>query len=182
MTTRKHIALSVEKLFLAKTNVSDVSAAIGRHVLKEMIEWATHNPLDDYESVYGDYSEALDFANKKFINTTKNKPYELNMTHGQNYPKYYIDEGVERYSVEDFRAHDAQKTQEIMRSNANFRYNNKIKLWHRSAHIRHYDKNEHENGLRDTRELNTLERGYNMDKIYGDNPYKSSESHMYSYA
>lgn len=181
MSTKTHIALSVEKLFLSKNNIRDVSAHIGRYAAPEMIKWANNNPLDDYESVQGDYSESLDFINKQFVNESKNKPYELNMAQGQDYPKYYIDEGVERYSVDDFRSHDAQNTQEVMRSNANFRYNNKIKIWCKSAHVRHYDHDEHENGLRDTRELNTLSRKYNMNKIYEENPYKSAESYMYNY-
>ena len=181
MSTQTHIATSMERLFLSKNNIRDVSASLGRNAVAEMSKWATENPLDDYESVRGDYYETLDFVNNSFIKHARNKPYELNMKSGQNYPKYYIDEGVERYNVNDFRSHDAQSTQEVMRTNADFRYNNKIKLWHRSAHIRQYDRDEHENGLRDTRELNTLTRKYNMDKIHAENPYKSSESYMYSY-
>ena len=128
-----------------------------------------------------DYSEALDFANIEFSAKHKHKQYELNMATGQDYPKYYIDEGVERYSVDDFRKHDAQQVQETMRSNANFRYGNKIKGWRVGQHKRHYDREEHENGFADIRELNTLERGYRMDKIYGPNDYESADSTMYDY-
>jgi len=181
MTTEKHITKSLEKMFLSDSNVRDLTAYIGRDAATEMKKWASKKNLDDYESVQMDYSEALDFANIEFSKEHKHKGYELNMATGQDYPKYYIDEGVERYNVEDFRMHDAQKTQEVMRSNANFRYGNKFKKWETSLYKRHYDRDEHENGLRDTRELNTLERGYNMEKIYGDNPYESADSTMYDY-
>lgn len=181
MSTKTHITVSLEKLFLSKSNIRDISAYIGRYAAEEMKQWAETHPLDDFESVQNDYSEALDFVNNDFVKSVKDKPYELNMARGQKYPKYYIGEGVERYNPEDFRVHDAQNTQEVMRSNANFRYNNKIKSWHRSAHVRNYDREEHETGLRDIRELNTLGRGYNMNKIYGNNDYKSSESYMYNY-
>jgi hypothetical protein len=166
-------------MFICTKNIRDVSAYIGRDAGKEMIEWATTQTLDDYESAQGDYSEALDLVNNRFVKLHKTKPYELNMARGQDYPKYYIDEGVERYSTEDFRQHDAQKVQDVIRTNENFRGGNKIKTWHVSQHKRHYDRGEHEAGLRDIRELNTLERGYNMDKIYGANPYESSDSIMY---
>lgn len=181
MTTEKHIGKSLEEMFLSDSNIRDVSAYIGRNAREEMREWASKKNLDDYESVQMDYSEALDFANIEFSKQHKNKEYELDMSAGQNYPKYYIDEGVERYNVNDFRSHDAQVTQEIMRSNANFRYNNKIKQWRIGQHKRHYDREEHENGFRDIRELNTLERGYRMEKIWGPNPYESSDSAMYDY-
>jgi hypothetical protein len=168
-------------MFLNKNNTRDISARLGRYAVPEMKKWVSVRQLNKYSSVQNNHIEVLDFINKEFINAHKNKPYELNMAKGQDYPKYYIDEGVERYNVDDFRAHDAQSTQEVTRSNDNFRYNNEIKLWNRSAHIRNYDRDEHENGLRDTRELNTLSKGYNMEKIYGENPYKSSESYMYDY-
>lgn len=181
MTTEKHIANSLEKMFMSDSNIRDITAYIRRDATVEMKRWAIKKNLDDYESVQMDYSEALDFTNNQFVKEHKNKKYELNMAVGQNYPKYYIDEGVERYNAEDFRKHDAQMTQEVIRSNANFRYGNKFKSWETHLYKRHYDRDEHENGLRDTRELNTLERGYNMDKIYGENPYESSDSTMYNY-
>lgn len=173
--------MSVESIFLSKSNTLNISTKVGRDVSNNMKVWANKNSLDDYESVHGDLYETLEFANNQFIKTVKNEPCEINMSHGQKYPKYYISDGVEKYDTEDFRSHDAQYSENVMRSNANFRYNNKIKLWNRSAHIRNYDKDEHENGLRDIRELNNTQRGYNMDKIYDKNPYVSSDSLMYDY-
>ena len=181
MTTENEIGRSLERIFLSKNNIRDLSAYIGRNAGKEMNVWASKNNLDDYESVQMDYTEALDFANNKFAKAHKSDGYELNMSTGQDYPKYYIDEGVERYNVDDFRKHDAQSTQEVMVSNSNFRYDNKFKAWETHMHKRHYDHEEHENGLRDIRELNTLEKGYNMDKIHGENPYTSADSTMYDY-
>jgi hypothetical protein len=181
MTTGNNIGRSLEKIFLSDTNIRDISAYIGRNAREEMKEWASTRKLDDYESVQMDYIEALDFANAEFSKKHKHGGYELNMSAGQDYPKYYIDEGVERYTVDDFRKHDAQSTQEVMRSNSNFRYGNKIKQWNIGQHRRHYDRDEHENGFGDIRELNTIERSYNMDKIYGPNDYESAESTMYDY-
>lgn len=181
MSTRTHIANSLERMFLSDSNTRDLTAYLGRDATAEMKTYAAAENLDDYESVQMDYSEALDFVNNKFVKERKNKGYELNMSVGQKYPKFYIDEGVERYSVDDFRTHDAQLTQEVQRSNANFRYNNKLKKWETSLYTRNYDRDYHETGLRDTRELNTLVRGYRMGKIYGPNDYESADSTMYNY-
>lgn len=179
MTTESRITNSLKHMFLSNNNVRDVTAFIGRNARPEMTNWSKRKDLDDYESVQMDYSEALDFANNEFVKDHKRGGYTLNMASGQDYPKYYIDEGVERYSVNDFRSHDAQFTQEVHRSSANFRYGNDIKKWETSLYKRNYDRVEHENGLRDIRELNTLQRGYRMGKIYGANDYESSDSIMY---
>lgn len=181
MATKHHIEISLERMFLSDTNIRDITAFIGRDATVEMKKWALEKNLDDYESVQMDYSEALDFANREFSKEHKPKSYELDMSAGQKYPKYYIDEGVERYNVNDFRTHDAQRVQEVFRTNKNFRYNNKIKSWRTRMHTRNYDRDYHESGLGDIRELNTLERGYRMDKILGPNPYESAESTMYEY-
>jgi hypothetical protein len=183
MSTESKIVKSLEAMFLSKSNTRDLTAYLGRNALKEMKAWAAKKSLDDYESVSMDFSETLDFANTEFVKDHKQKGYELNMAEGQKHPKFYIDEGVERYNVDDFRTHDAQSTQEVFRSNANFRYGNKIKQWRIKQHSHHYDRDAHEAGLRDTRELNTLQRGYNMSSIYkgsAGNPYVSSDSIAYA--
>lgn len=181
MSTDSKIASSLELMFLSKSNTKEVGSLLGRNANKEMQSWASKQQLDDYESVQLDFSEALDFVNKQFVKDHRNAEYELNMAAGQKYPKHYIDSGVERYNVEDWRTHDAQHTQEVFRSNANFRYNNEIKQWRVGPHKRHYDKETHETGLKDTRELNTIQRKYNMKDILGPNPYVSSDSLMYGY-
>jgi hypothetical protein len=181
MTTKTQIAISLEAMFLSASNVRDISAFIGRPAKKEMSLWTKQRKLDDYESVQGDFTEALDYVNRQFVKLHKNKPYEFSMASGKKYPKYYIDEGVERYNVNDWRSHDAQYSQEVFRSNANFRYGNKIKQWRIGMHKRHYDREEHENGFRDIRELSNFQRGYNMKDIYAPNKYTSSDSIMYGY-
>lgn len=181
MSTESKIIKSLEAMFLSKANAKEMRGYLGRDPLKEMKKWASSAGLDDYESVSMDFSEALDFANAKFIKAHKHRGYELNMTKGQKHPKYYIDEGVERYSVDDWRTHDAQSTQEVFRSNANFRYKNAIKQWRIGQHRHHYDRDSHEAGLKDIRELNTLQRGYNMGGIYGPNKYMSSDSVAFGY-
>ena len=181
MTTPSRIINSIEGMFLSASNIRDITAYIGRDATKEMKDYASHKPLDDYESIQMDYSETLDFINNDFVKKHKNKGYELSMATGQAHPKYYIDEGVERYGVNDFRSHDAQSTQEVHRSNENFRYGNKIKRWETSLYKRNYDRAYHETGLRDIRELDTITRKYRMDKILGPNDYESSESMMFDY-
>ena len=182
MTSESKITKSLNRMFLSSQNIRDVSAYIGRDATSDMKKWSLTHDLDDYESVQMDWSEALDFVNIEFAKGRKNAPYELNMARGQKYPKHYIDEGVERYSVEDWRAHDAQSTQEVMRSNENFRYGNKFKRWEIGLYKRHYDRDYHETGLRDIRELNNPERGYDMSKIYGPNEYESCDSAMYDFS
>ena len=174
MTTETQIAKSLERMFLSDSNIKDVSSYLGRPLKKEMILWASKRKLDDYESVQMDYSEALNFANIEFAKKYKLDDVEINMASGNKFPKYYIQDGVANYDVEDFRKHDAQQVQSVMVSNANFRYGNKFKKWETSLYKRYYDTKEHENGLRDTRELLTLDKKYNMENIYGENPYKSS--------
>lgn len=172
---------SLEELFLSDENIKKLSNYAEKNVKDDMVYFANNNLLDDYESVQGDYMEALDFVNDKFIKSISYTINAISTAKGQKYPKGIVLDGVENYTVNDFRTHDAQYTQEVIRSNANFRYNNDIKSWRRSAHVRNYDRNEHESGLKDTRELNTLTRSYNMNNIFKDNPYKSSDSHMYNY-
>jgi hypothetical protein len=174
---------SLKQLFLCTRNVKFVSAAIKRNALKDMVKWEKKKDIDDYESVSMSILESLDYINKEFITAHRQaqQTYTLDMSAGQKYPKYYIQEGVERYSPNDFRSHDAQFTQQVFRTNANFRYGNVIKKWETSLYKRHYDRECHADGLRDTRELNTLQRGYNMGKIFGPNDYESSDSIMYNY-
>jgi hypothetical protein len=179
MTTEQHIGMSLEKMFLSESNTRGMSGRLRRDADKEMKVWASTKNLDDYESVQMNYSEALDFVNNEFSSKHIQGKSELNMAAGQDYPKYIIEDGVENYNVNDFRTHDAQFVQEVMRSNANFRYGNKIKEWRIGQHKRHYDKKEHAKGFADTRELNTMERKYNMEKIYAANEYESSDSIMY---
>jgi hypothetical protein len=179
MTTNQHIATSLEKMFLDKSNIYEISTHIGRDARKDMYIWASKRKLDDYESIRMNYMEVLNFVNIEFYKTHKIDDYEINMSAGNKYPKYYIESGVEQYKVKDFRIHNTQQLQNVIRSDANFRYGNKIKKWESSLYKRHYDKYEHESGLGDTRELNTIERGYNMDEIYSKNPYESSDSVMY---
>jgi hypothetical protein len=181
MTSTTRIDNSLEAMFLHPRNIRDVSQHIGRDATSEMRGWAAVRQLDDYESVQMDYSEALDFANNEFVKKHKNQEYTLDMARGQKYPKFYVDKGVERYNVDDWRTHDAQYTQEVMRSNQNFRYGNVIKKWETSLYTRNYDRPYHETGLRDTRELDTFHRAYSMDKIYGENPYVSSDSLNYNF-
>jgi hypothetical protein len=149
-----------------------------------MVKWVKHRDLDDFESVQDDISEALDYVNKLFVDEHKLKPFELNLSgrdvvSGRDllYPKYYIDEGVEYYNTNDYRTHDAQATQETFRSDKNFRYGNKIPRWQTSVHARHYDRSEHERNLPDIRELDSFMLGYDMSKIYEENPYVSSHNY-----
>ena len=173
--------ISMEAVFLSKSNIRDMSVYIGRDASEEMKKWTKTKKLDDYESVQMDYSEVLDYINIEFVKAHKKKSDGVSMQDGGKYPKYKITDNVEGYTVDDFRTHDAQYAQEVIRSNENFRYGNRFRKWETSLYKRHYDREEHEAGLRDTRELNTLERGYDMEKIYGENEYTSSDSIMYNY-
>lgn len=165
---------SLEAMFLSKANVKELSAYLKRNASGEMKQWCIKNDLDDYESVNMDFSETLDFANKEFITRHKHPDYERSEI--GKYPKHYIGDSTEGYSVNDWRTHDAQQVQEVFRSNANFRHGNKIKSWRIGQHKHHYDRDAHEHGLKSTRELNTFQRGYNMSAIYEKNPYESSDS------
>ena len=114
--------VSMEATFLSKSNIRDISAFIGRDSTNEMKKWVKNKKLDDYESVQMDYSEVLDYINIEFVKIHKKKPDGVSMQDGSKYPKYKITDNVEGYTVDDFRTHDAQYAQEVIRSNENFRY------------------------------------------------------------
>lgn len=172
---------SLEAEFLHPDNVKLLSSKLKRDVSKEMIGYARHKRLDDSEHLYLGYEEVVRFTNNDFIKTHKLIIPEMkSIGNGEKkYPKVKVDGGVGGYNVNDFRVMDAQFTDSIQRSNKNFRYGNRIRKWETSLYIRNYDRDYHETGLRDTRELNTLNRGYNMENIYGPNEYDSSNSIMY---
>lgn len=170
------IMKSLHKLFLCRANVREVSQQVGFNAADLMKTWASKEDLDDYESVQGDYTEALDYINATFIK--KHKPRVPDrVTSVGPYPTVQLSDGLNKlHTVGDLRSYDAYTRQEVFRTNGNFRYDNAIKRWHVSGHKRFYDRDEHENGLRDIRELNSHVRGYNMDNIYADNPFESSDS------
>jgi hypothetical protein len=184
MTSNKKINQSLELLFLSVANTRDLKAYIGRDVRKEMIAYANKRNLDDTESVQDDLYEALEYVNIEFSKPLIAKPYEGKVSKdGAAYPKYYISDGVEDYNVEGMRQHDAQVTQEVYRTNANFRYGNVIKPWEVSLYTRNYDRDPKAQGLRDTREIaNVVSRKYDMSMLSGENPYKSSDSYLYDYS
>jgi hypothetical protein len=173
---------SLETEFLHSDNIKLLSNKLKRNVEKEMIGYAWHKRLDDSEHLYLGYEEVVRFVNNDFIKShTFNIPEMTSIGNGEKkYPKVKVDGGVGGYNVNDFRTMDAQFTDSIQRSNKNFRYGNKIRKWETSLYTRNYDREYHETGLRDTRELNTINRGYNMEKIYGPNEYISSNSIMYN--
>jgi hypothetical protein len=181
MSTLSELTISIEKLFLRRKNVEDLSKKLGRNALTEMRTWVKKFRLDDCESVRSSYAEVLAYLNSKFISEHKADTIEMSLADGRKYPKYYIADSVEGYFVNDYRAHDAQCTPDVFRTNENFRYGNAIKKWETSLYKRHYDRDEHVHGLGDTRELSAFQRGYNMHRLYKGNEYESSDSMMYDY-
>jgi hypothetical protein len=172
--------MSLSQRFTSRRNITLLSQAIKRSAAQDVKRWVRTHDLDDYESVHLDRDEELIFANKEFIkkHSANLVPYELKIP--GKYPKHYIDNGVENYNTQDFRTHDAYFTQEVFRTNKNFRYDNKIKSWETHLYKRHYERDNTE-GLRDIRELNPVQRKFNMSKIVGPNPYKSSDSMYYGF-
>lgn len=188
MTSIEHIINSLEELFLSNRNVSVVSKKLKYYALEDMKKWARENNLDDFESIQLDYSESLDYANKQFIKTKTDVldkvTRELSFSETSRplaegkYPKAFIPDGTFDHTAVDFRNKDAYYEQEVFRTNANFRYNNKFKSWQTHLHTRQYDRDS-EMGRKDTRSLETLVRGYNMDNIFSPNPY---EDKYYNYS
>lgn len=180
MTSISHIINSLEELFLGIQNASWMSHRLGYNALKDMKKWAKENDLDDFESMQMDYSEALDYANKQFIKTkeevldkvTKGLAEETFRPDKETkYPKAWIPGGTFGYTTADWRNKDAYYEQEVFRTNKNFRYSNKIKSWQTHLHTRHVDRDP-DIGRKDTRSLETLVRGYTMDNIWADSPYR----------
>ena len=179
MTTDYQLEVSLNKLFISNNNIAFVSSKIGRNARAEMLAWASRENMDDYESVRFDYNEELAYVNNEFIKKHKSKPFEKSMARGQKYPKYYISNNVSGFNVNQIRAHDAPAVENVMISNRNFRHNNKIMAFETGLYTRNYDRKTHEEGLRDTRELHTINRSYATEDIQADNPYRSSSSIMY---
>ena len=167
-------AISMERLFLGKSNTARVSAIRGEESSGDMKKWARTKELDDYESVYDDYTETLGFVNMEFIKALRKvTPVHQPDSYPKNYPKLTIQGGMGGYTVDDFRSHDANHVHDVIRSNSDFRHSNKVKPWHAAQHKRHYDRDTHGAGLGDTRELLTLKKPQNADSIWAPNPYAS---------
>ncbi len=165
------------ELFLSQENVRKISEYLQRDAYQEMKQWRARQ--GEFDSVFYDNTQTLDYMNSLFCKEYRRPRVEKNITPGRDFPKFFIEEGVENYTPDDFRAHDAYFDQKVFRTNENFRYGNKIKSWRIGQHARHYDRASHAEGLRDL-ELGNINRGYNMDKIYNRNPFVSSDTLFYS--
>lgn len=184
----------VKTAFLSTNNVRMVQPAVGPNAPAIMKKWASahFNDLQQFASVQGDMSESLAYANQQFLAwlsaAGRNRQDNIQFAgrgrailHPQSklYPKMYIEEGVEDYDVDDFRAHNAYFEQHVFRSNANFRYNNALLPWQCALQKRWYDRKHFADGLRDHRELEQPARAYNMAGAWGPNKWTSSDSKMY---
>lgn len=179
MITTGETYYSIKDLFLNDTNVNKLSSKLGRDVKSDMIQWTKTYDLDDYESIQMNITETVNFINNQFINKYKETKDGSSNAQGQKYPKYTIKNNTNNYTINDFRTHDAQFVQEVIRSNKNFRHNNKLMPWETGLYKRHYDRDEHGLSLGNFRELQNEERGYDMKNTYVKNPYKSSDSILF---
>ena len=164
---------SLESIFLSRRNVEYLSGKIGRNASLDMKNWTKSHNLDDYESVTNNPNVTVSAINTEFIKKYKKHTTDTSYAMGQKYPKYQVSDNVSGYYVDDFRKHDAYFTQEVMISNSNFRYGNRIKKWESGLYKRNYDHTEHELGLGDIAERETLQRGYIMNDVRGHNKFES---------
>ena len=173
--------VSMTSMFLSIDNINKISNELRNNSEEDMKKWANVKDLDDYESVTMDTYETLSYINKEFIKNHKVKQLDFGDEEGQNYPKYNIYDAAPGHDVNDWRSYDAHVKQEVFVTNSNFRYCNRVKKWETSLYKRHYDTDNHAEGLGDTRELYTPHKKYSMDAIYGKNQYESSDSIMYDF-
>lgn len=177
------MSTSNKRLFLSKENIAYLSARSKRDAKDDMIKWVNEYDIDSHRSASGDYSETLDYINRSFLRChprTKEGVYDNNHQSGK-YPAIHFSDTINYGSLYTVRDFDAYCEQKIFRVNDNFRYGNKIPMWQKSMNRHHHDRENHAEGLRDHRELNTHVRGYNMKNILGPNSWKSSDSHDYNY-
>ena len=139
--------------------------------------YADTNDLDDTQSLTFNWLESLDFVNSRFIETTyaawggggwTNHAFER----GAPEPDTDVMLGTiagkraEDVYVDDIRALDAYNYRKTFRDDATvFRNGNKIRGWERQLCVRNYDRDNTE-GLRDTRDLEQPQRGYDMSAIH----------------
>jgi hypothetical protein len=193
MAARRH---PIREAFLSSANVREIGGRVAgaAGVPAIMKKWADTvvGDFDTYSSAQGDMSESLAYVNQTFLTwlgrqgrdraapiSFVGRGQSQHHPESRNYPKLYVEDGVENYDVDDFRAHDAQFEQHVMRTNANFRYNNRLLPWQCAMQKRYYDREAFPEGLRDHRELEQPARAYDMSGAWGPNKYTSSDSLMY---
>lgn len=164
--------MSLEQMFMTEENIQYISKKLKTNARNIMENYIKETRLDDYESVTHDFLETLNFINISFIKNNIQKKEYIMPNMGDKYPICKVLGTINTDDPSSYGKHDAQYEPDVIISNANFRYDNRIR-WVAGLHRRNYDKSEHEKNLID-RELYGINRGYNMDDIYRSNDYSSS--------
>jgi hypothetical protein len=152
---------------------------LARDLAAYAADFARRVKLDTYRTVDDNWFTVLDYLNRKFINEyTREKrdasvsyPLELAITaglvpDGNPMRTMLFGKPLEYLTVEDIRNVDLwNRDHRIYRSNANFRNRNNIRGWETRLNRRNYETDTTE-ALRDTRELETFQRGYDMTRIH----------------
>jgi hypothetical protein len=175
---KKYMSIYVLKLF-NKNNCCGAMPEFIKNVPLYMDEWVDSEDINSYEFAFPDWIQLLDFLNMKFLkkynflyeNTSANQDFADSNVFKLTMPVTYNNQTqLKQYShltADDIRNIDVWQKQDTVRSNGNFRYNNKIPFWQCTMNIRHYDRDS--DGLHnidaDQASLETHVRGYDMSSI-----------------
>jgi hypothetical protein len=177
---RQTMAYSLTEEFLSPRNRGALSRHVGRDVSQEARQWAAGARLDDYESVQGSRLEELQLANRRFVGSLGPRADEWDESWGQKYPGRHVEGQTSYFGVDQMRAIDAQLEQVVVRTNANFRYNNRIPGWEAALYRRHYDRDAHPEGLKDIRSLEQAPAGYDLSGVFEPSRWTSADSHLWN--
>ena len=176
--------LSLFTLFMGRANQKLLSSNINGDVnlTSTMGKFAVELEIADSStnhSAGGNIQESLDFLNQLYLDNygSSSKQNEIYQSSFGKYPKASLSDPLDYNDVYAFRSYDAQFDQQTMRSNANFRDNNKIPRYQQTGHaLRMASENT---GLRlgDFQEAESINRGYAMETILATNRYNTKPNY-----
>ena len=147
-----------------------------------MINWARQNNLNEYEYVYDNVLESLEFINKKFImahSCLYTNPNEINVYKAKSTIISDCDK-IEQKKYNEMTADDYNKINlwentELETYNTLNRYKNKTPAWRIGISRRHYDRSNDglHHAINERASLNNQIHGYDMSNIVkGSNFYE----------
>ena len=175
---------------LSKQNTEKFNPNLNTLIPKLMLQWSKIKNIDDFEYVYTDQTQILDFINKDFLKdpmvinvyTDKlTKSDRLNVFRSTEFADnagHFKKKSYDKMTADEYKNIDVWHETELFSTKNKFRYANQIPNWQKSMNVRHYDKSN--SGLHeadpDRASLDVFQRGYDMSNIHkGSEFYNNSE-------
>ena len=173
------IFLIKELFFMSKEQGHVKDAELEKFAL-EVLKDIKKYDLPEYQVAYqnimptGNAVESLHHANKAFIKTYRDKyaAWYKDEEHPQGRDTDVIQTNMAYITPEGYRTLDLYDDPHVSRDNSKkYRYKNSRPFWQHTP--RHMDRDVTE-GLRDTRDLEVFQRGYDMTRVLDNPPFPSS--------